>query len=217
MEEAVAVRRATEEAIRDVVPERLHADILDRVEEMPTAPGVLTLLSARTTPRTDPPDGVVELAAGIQLVYEGLRLTRQLAQEEPWARGARAEGDLAIVAADVLVARGFFLLARTEAAQAAVSMLQAFGHDQSYRVRDEEPPATAPDFDLDVDVLELAVLTGQAAADQPLPDELEARAFARRLVDDHGGHLPTAKDLLAESTGERLDALLAGEVRTSPE
>jgi hypothetical protein len=216
MEEAAAVRRATEEAIQDVVPGRLQADILDRVDAMPAAPGVLTLLSART-PRTDPPDGVVELAAGIQLVYEGLRLTRQLAHEEPWARGDREAGDLAIVAADVLVARGFFLLARTEAAQAAVSMLQAFGHDQSYRVRNEEPPATAPDFDLDVDVLELAVLTGQAAADQPLPDEREARAFAQRLVDEQGGRLPTVADVLSESTRERLDALLADGVRTSPE
>lgn len=214
MEEAAAVRRATEEAVRDVVPDRLRGDILDRVEGMPTSPGVLTLLSARTAPR-DPPDGVVELAAGIQLVYEGLRLTKELAHEEPWAHGSRETGDLEIVVADVLVARGFFLLARTEAAQAAVSMLQAFGRDQTYRVRDEVPPS--PDFDLDVDVLELAVLTGQAAAGHPLPEERDARAFARRLVDDGGGQLPSVEAVLTESTGERLDALLAGEVRTSPE
>jgi hypothetical protein len=214
MEEAAAVRRATEEAIRDIEPDRLRADIRTRVEEMSTTPGVLTLLSARAAPRTDPPDGVAELAAGIQLVYEGLRLTRELAHDEPWERGDRETGDLAIVLADVLVSRGFFLLARTEAAQSAVSMVQAFGRDQTYRVRGEEPPTT--EFDLDVDVLELAILTGQAAAGEPLPSN--ARGFATEMVDAHGSHLPPVEDILAKSTHERLDALLAGEeLPTSPE
>lgn len=214
MEEAAAVRRATREAVCDIEPDRLRADIQARVEEMPATPGVLTLLSARTAPRTDPPDGIAELAAGIQLVYEGLRLTRDLAHDEPWARGEREQGDLDIVLADVLVSRGFFLLARTEAAQSAVSMVQAFGRDQTYRVRGREPPTA--EFDLDVDVLELAVLTGQAAAGQPLPSN--ARTFATEMVDDHDGQLPPVGAVLAESTHDRLDAVLDGEeLPTSPE
>ncbi|UHQ95994.1 hypothetical protein HYG82_21195 [Natrinema halophilum] len=30
------------------------------------------------------PDGIVTHAAGVQLIYEGLRLTRTLAHDEPW-------------------------------------------------------------------------------------------------------------------------------------
>jgi len=208
------VRRATEEAVRDIEPDRLRADIRARVEEMSATPGVLTLLSARATPGTDPPDGIAELAAGIQLVYEGLRLTRTLAHDEPWASGNDATGDLAIVLADVLVARGFFLLARTEAAQSAVSMVQAFGRDQTYRVRGEAPPS--PDFDLDIDVLELAVLTGQAAAGQPLPSD--ARRFATEMVADHDDRLPPVGAILSDATRTRLDDVLASEeLHTPPE
>ncbi|MFC6769133.1 DUF7114 family protein, partial [Natrinema soli] len=53
------------------------------------------------------PARITTHAAGVQLIYEGLRLTRSLAHDEPWtATDADAsDADLAILAADILVAR----------------------------------------------------------------------------------------------------------------
>lgn len=86
-------------------------------------------------------DALLTHAAGVQLIYEGLRLTRTLAHDEPWLEpetaadgDAASDGDLEILAADILVARGFYLLARTDAAGTAVRTVQSFGHDQTRRV-----------------------------------------------------------------------------------
>lgn len=213
MEEAEAVRQAARDAVRDIDPDRLQADIVKRLDAMSQTPGVLTLMSARALDG-EPADGVLELAAGVQLVYEGLRLTEHLAADEPWTRGAREEGDLSIIVADVLVSRGFFLLARTEASRSAISMVQAFGRDQSYRVRGEEPDS--PDFDLQTDVLKLAILTGQAAVGRAPSTDI--RGFAADLVAAHGGDLPPVRVIRSDQLSDRLDALLAdGEVPTSPE
>lgn len=213
MEEADAVRQAARDAVRDIEPDRLHADIVDRLDAMSQTPGVLTLVSARALDG-EPADGVLELTAGVQLVYEGLSLTQHLAADEPWTRGETEEGDIAIIVADVLVSRGFFLLARTDASRSAISMVQAFGRDQSYRVRGEEP--NSPDFDLQIDVLKLAILTGQAAAGRPLPSG--TRKLAADLVSDYGGDLPPVKRVRSDQLADRLDTLLSDEeVRTSAE
>jgi hypothetical protein len=82
-------------------------------------------------PATD--DAIARRAAGVQLIYDGLRVTRTLAAEEPWddPNRDRTEADMAILAADVLVARGFHLLARTECAARAVGTVRRFGRDQA--------------------------------------------------------------------------------------
>lgn len=206
MEEVPAVRRAAREAVRDIEPDRLRTDILARIEEASAAPGVLTLLS---TDGAADADGPHELAAGVQLVYEGLRLTRRLAHEEPWAAGDGRDADVAMLVADVLVSRGFFLLARTRAADPAVDMVRTFGRDQSRRLAGEQP--RHPPYALEVDALELAVLTGQAAAGRPLPD---ARGFARDLVEEHDGRLPPANALASDPSRSRLGTVIGGgEVR----
>lgn len=206
MEEVPAVRRAARDAVGDIEPDRLRTDILARIEDTSAAPGVLTLLSADGDGDAD---GLQELAAGVQLVYEGLQLTRTLAHEEPWRTGDGREADFEMLVADVLVSRGFFLLARTKAADPAVDMVRAFGRDQSRRLAGEDP--VAPPYALEVDALELAVLTGQAAAGKALPD---ARGFARELVEAHDGRLPPASAILADRSRNRLGAVLAaGEVR----
>jgi hypothetical protein len=170
--------------------------------------------------------GVVTHAAGVQLIYEGLRLTRSLAHGEPWtASEADAnDGDLAILAADILVARGFYLLARTDAAGKAVRTVQSFGRDQTRRTELaagdgelEAPPSdldaetateteteiesdgTDPasiDANLERDVLELAVLTGAVAvADAPSPRLL---AIVDRLGDAVSTSFPPAEEYLAD-------------------
>ncbi|MDG5819492.1 hypothetical protein [Natronococcus sp. A-GB7] len=186
MEQADSCRRVAVEAVTDVEPPALYELIESTLESASMLPGALTLESAGAVAPTettvdgdDPDDGIVTHAAGVQLIYEGLRLTRSLAHEEPWADTDGAtdvNGDMEILAADILVARGFYLLARTDAADKAVRTVQAFGREQTHRLdeRDDTEAATARDATLERDVLELAVLAGAAAVDEsPSPSLLE--------------------------------------------
>ena len=133
-------------------------------------------------------DPVAERAAGVQLVYDGLRLTRRLAREEPWVRGEPSNGDstptdeanLGILTADVLVARGFYLLARTEAADAAVGVVRNFGRDQTVA---RSAPERGLDRNLEADVLELAVVAGVTLTGCPATSGL--REFAAGLANGH--------------------------------
>ncbi len=168
MEEAAAVRRAASEATADVVPGELRETIDDHVADGSVVPGVLTLLSARAVSGDDP-DDLAEQAAGVQLIYDGLRLTRRLARSNPWreADADAEDADMAVLAADVLVSRGFYLLARTEAAEDAVAVVRSFGHDQTDREDADDDRAAELDRRLEVDVLELAVTVGVTAANGP--------------------------------------------------
>ena len=205
MEEVAAVRRAALAAVDDVEPDRLHERIDARLDDASLAPGVLTLVSAGAT--SDPPvdlaDGVADRAAGVQLIYEGLSLTRQLAYDDPWVNGNRDTADLDILIADILVSRGFYLLARTEAADAAVSVVRSFGHDQTVRqTTDDESLDTA----LETDILELAVVAGITAAGiRPTPT---LREYATELATDG---LPPNAELLGEEVADTLRARAGAE------
>jgi len=203
MEEAAAVREAATDAVGDVEPERLREEITGVIGDGSMAPGVLTLLSARSGDGGDVPDGVDDLAAGVQLIYDGLRLTRTLAREDPWSDADTDDdvaADMEILAADVIVSRGFYLLARTEAASAAVEVVRSFGRDQTNRRERDEPGL---DAELERDVVELAVLAGATAVGVDVTD---AGAFAADLVGDRTG-FPPAADLLTEEVLSNLLAL----------
>jgi hypothetical protein len=210
MEEAAAVRGAAEEAVRDVVPGTLREEISGFVESGSVVPGTLTLVVADLFGEVDPDavDGLTERAAGVQLIYDGLRLTRRLVHGDPWSAAAEAEGDLSadmeILAADVLVSRGFYLLARTEAAGAAVEVVRSFGRDQTNRRELGDPSL---DRELERDVVELAVLAGATAVGAEPPD---AGAFAADLVG--GDAFPPAGELLTEEVVGRLADLGGHEV-----
>lgn len=206
MDRVACCRRAAREAVADVEPPRLHDALVDGIDDASMTPGVLTLTSAATAdPEANLEDAVAPRAAGVQLIYEGLRLTRQLAHDEPWAahdrgvddgetddgihgtsdesalgnadedRARRTDADVAILAADILVARGFYLLARTDAADTAVETVRAFGRDQTRR---QEPDADVASLDtqLERDVLELAVRAGAASVGEAPSSELLAYA-----------------------------------------
>jgi len=210
MDEAAAVRGAAEEAVRDVVPGTLREEISGFVESGSVVPGTLTLVVADLFGEVDPDvvDGLTERAAGVQLIYDGLRLTRRLVHGDPWSDAAEAEGDLSadmeILAADVLVSRGFYLLARTEAAGAAVEVVRSFGRDQTNRRELGDPSL---DRELERDVVELAVLAGATAVGAEPPD---AGAFAADLVG--GDAFPPAGELLTEEVVGRLADLGGHEV-----
>ncbi|PSP98116.1 hypothetical protein BRC89_09160 [Halobacteriales archaeon QS_4_70_19] len=224
MEEAAAVRRAATEAVGDVVPDALRSQIESLLADGSMAPGALTLLAA-TAPSDGPAefaalDGLTERAAGVQLIYDGLRLTRDLAHADPWATGDRDRGDMGILAADVLVARGFYLLARTEAADRAVAVVRAFGRDQTHRRETVDP---SYDRNLERDVLDLALVAGTTAAGGDAPAERDW--LLDQLTDDgkpgerassdveSDGDLPPVAELDGETLRADLRRLTGGEGR----
>lgn len=213
MEEAATCRQAATDALQDIDPEELRAKLESVLDETSLAPGALTLVSARSA-GTDP-DLVADHAAGVQLIYTGLGLIRRLARDDPWREAVTVDGDrvdvegdltdsdMAVLAADVLVSRGFYLLANTAAAGKAVETVRAFGRDQTL-ARSSEDPAEL-DANLETNCLELAVVAGTADADRS-PDLLEA---ARRIGRESGAPLgPVEEVLQGPDPGETADPLI---------
>jgi len=265
MEEAAAVRGAALDAVGDVEPDRLRERIRERLEDGSMAPGVLTVLSARAVaagsadaPSVDT-DAVADRGAGVQLIYEGLRLTRSLSRDPPWERedeltdgvpGSEASGgssgserrertdgvpgsdaagsssgsdqrertdggdvavtdgvapgptatadaddaDMDILVADVMVARGFYLLARTEAAGEAVAVVRSFGGDQTRRRSSGDDRL---DANLEGDVFELAAVAGTTAAGGSVTESLRSHVGTLGRTD---GRLPLAESLFSDGT-----------------
>jgi hypothetical protein len=211
MDDAVRARRAARDALADIEPERLGEVLRDRLADASTTPSVLTLVSARTLDPTVDQEAVAERGAGVQLIYEGLRLTRTLTHTEPWANGDDDDArraDLDILAADVLVSRGFYLLARTETAGRAVEVVRSFGRDQTRR-RDPGADRASLDRNLEADIFALAVAAGTTAAGVQPGDELleYAAGLARELDTD----LPPPEAALPETTADRILALAGGD------
>ncbi|MDG5778913.1 hypothetical protein VB773_04855 [Haloarculaceae archaeon H-GB2-1] len=205
MEEAAAIRRAALEAVEDVEPETLRERIEGHIADGSMAPGVLTILSARAcrdTVTDAVPDGIAERGAGVQLIYDGLRLTRSLAREVPWTEGdGESVADLSILVADILVARGFYLLACTQAADSAVETVRAFGRDQTIRRATDD---TSLDENLEADVFELAVIAGTTASGERPTAQL--REFVAELARTDGD-LGVARDTFPKSVRDRLSTL----------
>lgn len=207
MDEAARCRSAAGDAVRDIDPPALRRTIENSLDEGSMMPGALAIVTAKAASATEPDlESVAQRAAGVQLIYDGLRSIRELAREEPWAGiGADATGDqdmedvdekltesnLAVLAADVAVSRGFYLLARTDAAGKAVETVRDFGHDQTVA-----GDSDSHDVNLEVDVLELAVIAGATAVGVDPTAELltEAAELARRA----GSPFPPADSVLPD-------------------
>ncbi|MUV90830.1 hypothetical protein GJ629_13730 [Halapricum sp. CBA1109] len=166
MQDAAAVRAAALDAVDDVEPQQLHDRITAHLEDNTLVPGRLTVACASAAaedPRTDsdePASTIGDRAAGVQLIYQGLSLTRGLAAAPPWPDGDVETGNVDVLIADILVARGFHLLARTEAADAAVDTVRSFGRDQTVA---RETDDDTLDTNLERDVFALAAVAGTTA------------------------------------------------------
>ena len=216
MDDAARTRAAAERAVGDVEPAALRSALTDRFDDAEMTPGALALLSARALDPDVDLAGVEGHAAGVQLIYEGLRLTRELTQTEPWATAdldadGDIDADLDVLAADVSVSRGFYLLARTAAAGKAVETVRAFGRDQTLRRDADADGAAALDRNLEADVFELAVVAGTAAVGTTAPDDL--LSYAADLAAGDDDRMPDV-GALPESTGERI-ARLADDERVA--
>jgi len=203
MDDAVRARSAAREALVDIEPPRLRAVLFDRLTNASMAPGVLVLVSATLRDPSVHTESLLERSAGVQLIYEGLRLTRTLARESPWDTESDIEidADLDILAADVLVSRGFSLLAHTEASDAAVETVQAFGRDQTLSMGSADE-FDARDRNLEADIFTLAVRAGTTAAgSEPSDALLRSVAAASREYTDT---LPPAAVVVSEPLRRQL-------------
>jgi len=197
MEDAARARAAAREAVDEISPPELRTVIDDRLAECSVIPGVLTLVSARAGGSgVGDPEGVERRAAGVQLIYEGLRLTRTLVRDDPWTPDPPPDipADVDVVAADVMVARGFRLLARTDAAEKAVETVRAFGRDET----DRRAGRGATPAELEANVFDLAAVAGATATREGTPRAL--RQYVVGLAHSHGdGPLGSVADVLPEN------------------
>ncbi|WP_331235701.1 DUF7114 family protein [Natronorarus salvus] len=190
MEAAEVARRGAREAIADVEPTPLRERIEAYLDRASMVPAVLTVASARSVDRSVDDRAITERAAGVQLIYDGLGLTRTLVREEPWASGGDVvESDIEVLAADVLVSRGFYLLAMGDAAEAAVEVVRSFGRDETNRRSGVESGS------LEADVFALAGLAGASVAgERPSEERLATLSALGRSVEPP---LPEARAFFA--------------------
>jgi hypothetical protein len=219
MDEAVLVRDTARETVADIEPPELGDALTGILTEASVAPGALTLLTARALDSDVALSGIAERAVGVQLIYDGLRITRLLAHTEPWTvAGAETDdiaADLDVLSAVVLVSRGFYLLARTETAGRAVAVVQQFGRDQTLRAR-PDADVDLLDRTLETAVFELAVAAGATAVGGSVDDDLLGlgRGFADGVDTDE---LPPADALFSEATvSEIARATGVGDGRVPP-
>lgn len=188
------IRDAGLAAVDDVGPRPLRDRVGSEVGFESTAPGVVALAASGGGTA-----GVTRPAAGVQLIYDGLRLTREVAAADPWNGGAPEDGDLAVLAADVLVARGFYLVANAPAADRAVDVVRQFGRDQS--IGRSQAGGLG---DLERSILPLALAVGRSMTDDSYADaELEAavRRTADRLSQDAGPGFPPTATVIDATAG----------------
>jgi len=114
-------------ALRDVKPEELRDRMESGLSSASLTPALLCLLSARATGKEH--DTVK--AAGIQLIHAGLEATRRVLDEDAWKNAGvePVEGDMSLLAADVLVTVGFERL--LDHYEAATRIVNTFGSEKA--------------------------------------------------------------------------------------
>lgn len=151
------VSEALRQSIVDIEPQSFNAHLHEVLEDRPLTPAALTVTTGRAIDSTADRDRLTELGIGVQLGYEGLCLTRELIADESWLDSHQAtEADLDVLAAEVLVARGFNILAKTNTVTDAVDIVRTFGRNRAH----ERDGSHRTDPSLEADIVTLAVTTG---------------------------------------------------------
>ena len=169
MEPGPAVRDAASHVVADVEPERLGSALETRIEAASMVPGAVTVITAKRLGGTEAGDAAMDRAVGVQLCYEGLRLTRTLIREEErYDVDDPTEPYLDLVAAEVMVSRGFVELAETAVADNAIEIVRRFSRQQT-----ESYDADRRDAALEHDVVSLAVAAGATVVLDAVPSAVE--------------------------------------------
>jgi len=180
MEEASRVNEKLYEVISDIEPDPFRAELEAVVAGASLTPGVLTVRTTAAIDETVDLDRAYRRGAGVQLSYEGLKLTRRLARDEPWEEhGDLTEHDLDFLSAETLVSRGFYHLAHTGVASHAVEIVRRFGRNMTAEQQGETPSEPS----LEVDFVMLAIEAGTDLVLPEIPPEIAdyAESFAREI------------------------------------
>ena len=211
MEETVHARTAFRDGISDITPDALRTRLDGILETASMTPGALTVLTATTLGESIEDDVAARRGAGIQMSYEGLRLSRDLIHSDPWAAGHSSEGDMNAIAAEVLVARGFEYLAHTAVADDVVEAVRQFGRDQTRR-EDPEIDHVALDRRLEADFIRIAVRAGADIALGSIPEGVGV--CAEELAKELGTTPLPEADTALVGLEERIHKAVAGPDRT---
>lgn len=161
------VSEALKRAIADIEPDSFNDHLETVVADRPLTPASVTVATGQAVDGTADGDRLADLGVGVQLIYEGLRLTRELMATDAWLdTTGTTEEDIDVLAAEVLVARGFNRLSETGTVTDAVELMRRFGERRAY----ERSGIEAADLgSLEGDTLRLAVDTGADAVLSTVP------------------------------------------------
>ena len=170
MEAAREVRHAVRGTLAEIDPPQLAEELDSLVRTSSMVPGVVTRVTAERLGGRDVVADALDRAVGVQLSYDGLRLTRELIREEGrYAVEDPTDEYLALVAAEVLVSRGFGELATTPVADQAIDIVRRFSRNQTTAYeRDQKHHGRS----LEYDAVILAVAAGATTVDATIPDHI---------------------------------------------
>jgi hypothetical protein len=213
MDETAHTRAAFREGVADISPEALRSRLEDVLESASMTPGAIAVLTTMTLDESVETELAANRGAGVQMSYEGLRLSRDLIHTDPWTKGEHDRGDMDAIAAEVLVARGFEYLAHTGVAMDIVDAVRHFGRDQTLR----ETAADPDSFDrrLEADFIRIGVKAGVDITLGTVPER--AAAVADELAAELGTDpLPRAETALV-GVDDRIETAIAGTDTTTVE
>jgi len=205
MDEIAHARAAFRDGIGDIEPDALRLRLEGVLETASMTPGALTVVSATALDESIDHDIAARRGAGVQMSYEGLRLSRELIHTDPWSNGDRSEGDLNAIAAEVLVARGFEYLAHTGVAMDVVDAVRHFGRDQTLRETADDTESF--DMRLEAEFIRIAVMAGSDVALRSTPETI-ARV-ADELADELGLTPLPGPDTALVGVSDRISAALS--------
>ena len=218
MDEIAHARVAFRDGIGDIEPDALRSRLERVLEAASMTPGALAVVSATALNGSVDRELASRRGAGIQMSYEGLRLSRGLIHTDPWSNGDRTEGDLNAIAAEVLVARGFEYLAHTGVAMDIVEAVRHFGRDQTLRETADDPRLL--DARLEAEFIRIAVVAGSDVALRSIPETVNS--VADELAEELGTDPLPNPDTALVGVGDRiatavssLDTTTAGEFSQS--
>ena len=192
-----------EQSLADIEPPAFRRHLQTVLGDITLTPAVLVIRTARALEPSLDLETCALRATGVQLTYEGLRLTRSVLREERWrATDGQSVYYLDLLAAAVLVSRGYYYLADSGVARQSVETARRFGRHQTYAQTGDLDDV---EYSLEADFVSLAVNTGADLAVQTVPPSITA--YGESLARDIGREpLPGPVDALV-GVEERVTSL----------
>lgn len=200
------VREVLTRATADIEPASFKAHLRGELGDVPLTPAALTVTSGHALDPSAPLDPLAERGVGVQLGYEGLRLTRDLIEGDAWSDADAGSGpDLDVLAAEVFVARGIHLLTGTDIVDQAIEIVRRFGRN---RAHERSGAVNARERSLEADVISLAVNASAAEVLDTVPPSVDD--YGTSLGSDLDTHPYPEPAVAVEGVAEAIAALPDG-------